>query len=178
MHRLLILLGFLTSLSAVGAEHRVLLMPFKILDGQTVECPVTMSGPLPAESGPYKVVGAGFGLAKNADGGVSLAFGFDVVVADTGKPTRIVVEDVTGATPEVLVDDPHPQLVNGRWSGNAEPVVVADGSPPWLFDRKATIKVYRFTLSAKDRADTVLYQPASFSLQTKAAIVQMARGKN
>jgi len=170
--RPLLLLTALVFVTAriVAAEAKMI--AFKISGGTTVTCACTDSGPLPAESGPYKLIGAGFALGPDPSGKkFFLIFGFDLVVNETGKPTHISVEDVSGEAASSMVDDNSPHVKNHAWQGNAKPMIISEQSTPWLYDPKPTIKIFRVTISAKGKQDVVLYQPAWYPAPTKAQIV-------
>ena len=148
---------------------------FKIAGGQTVKCAVTDAGPLPAESGFYKMVGAGFALGPDSSGKhMALIFAFNLNVDKKGKPTHVLVEDVSGNSAITMVDDKSPKIEKG-WSGRAKPITISESSTPWIFDNKPTIIIFKVTISAKDTPDLVLYQPASYPAQMKAAVAEFAK---
>lgn len=148
-------------------------MVFTITGGQSVQCLVTDSGPLPAEHGPYRVEVAGIGLSQDAHGGtLSLIFTFGLRVAGPNAPGHIVVEDVSGDRAVTLVDDRNPDVEKGYWRRNAAPLPLSRQSAPWMFDGKPTFKVYRITISGKDSLPVVLFQPAWYPRQWKAVVVR------
>jgi hypothetical protein len=169
-------LMFLVSDPVYAATPRM--QEFKIAGGQAVTCPVTETGPLPAESGPYKMVTAGFALGPDPTGKhLALIFGFDVNVNPKGKPTRVLIEDVSGDVASTMVDDSNPKVEKKNWSANAKPILISETSTPWIFENTSTIKVFKVTVSAKDTPDVVLYQPAFYPAQMKAAIAAFAKKK-
>ena len=83
-------------------------------------------------------------------------------------PRRILVEDLSGDTPIVVVDDRHPKLENDK---NGVPrywkwiVSVGKATNPdiqWLADEDETVKVYRYTVTAADGTTTSLLQAAIY----------------
>ena len=143
-----------------------------------MKCPATDAGPLPAESGPYKMEVAAFMLGQDESGQHTfLIFTFGIAVQKKGKPTHITVEDVSGDTAVMMVDDKAPKVEEKYWKGDADPLMVQESSTPWIFDDKPTIKVFRVTISAKGVPDVILYQPAWYPAETKSQVARMAKGK-
>ncbi len=158
--------------SAIAAP---LMMAFKISGGQTVKCPITDAGPIPAESGPYKMKVAGFLLHREPDGrNPTLTFTFGFEVQKTATLTHVTVEDVSDDKAVLLVDDTNPKVETAYWKGNAAAVGVSKKSTPWVFDKKPTIKIFRLTIDSRDNPEVILYQPAWYPAQSKAQIVQWA----
>ncbi len=168
------MLAFVTAVAAHAATAKM--AEFKIAGGQTVKCAVTDAGPLPAESGPYKMVGAGFALGPDSSGKhMALIFAFDLTVDKKGKPTHVLIEDVSGSSAVAMVDDPSPKIEKKSWSGSAKPTTISETSTPWIFEDKPTIMIFKVTISAKDTKDVVLYQPAYYPAQMKAAVAAFAK---
>jgi hypothetical protein len=152
------------------------MVSFPISGGQTVKCPVTDGGPIPADNGIYKIVGAGFGMDKEGKEPV-IFFGFNFSVQKPVPVTRVVVEDVTDEKAVLLVDDNSPKIESLLWTGKAAEQKVSKSTTPWLFDKKPTIKIFRFTISAAGSPATVMYQPAWYPVQTKAQVLKWASQK-
>ena len=172
---LLVFLSLAITLSAFAAAASRM-TEFKIAGGQTVKCPITDEGMLPAESGPYKMEVAAIMLGKVEDQNITfITFTFGIDVSRKGKPTRIVVLDVSGEKEITLVDDPSPKIEKKYWKGDAKPLVVDENSTPWIFEKKPTTKVFKIIISAKDTADVIMYQPALYSVDFKRQIAMMAR---
>ena len=155
------------------------MVDFKIAGGQTVKCPITDSGPLPAEGGPYRVEEAGLAMGRDESGEHTfLIRTFGITVGRGGTPSHITVEDVTDDTAVLMVDDKDPKIVKGYWKGHASPLTLSEDSTPWIFDDKPTIKIYRITISAKNTPDVILYQPSWYAAQVKRSIAQWAKKKS
>jgi len=174
MRTLILALFGLIAVAAYADD--VKMVPFKIAGGQVVKCPCSDSGPLPAESGPYKMVGAGFELGPDSSGKhMALIFAFNLTVDKKGKPTHVLVEDVSGSSTITMVDDPSPRIEKKSWSGSAKPAIISESSTPWIFENKPTIMIFKVTISAKDTPDVVLYQPAYYPAKMKAAVAEFAK---
>ena len=112
---------------------------FTILGDQKIEAEVQDGMPLPVEKDGIKVEGAGFMMAEG-----KLVWGFNFT---SQKPiTSVRVEDVSGETPVLLVEDTAPTLKEGLWSGHGRPIVISRKESPWVFTRGTTTKVFRFTI--------------------------------
>jgi hypothetical protein len=176
MKRLLLLVSILGIPFCARADDTTRMIEFKIAGGKTVACPTTDAGPLPAENGPYRVNVAGIALGRDADRkNAFLIFTFRLSVGSKGELKRVVVEDVSGESAVTLVDDRSPKVGAGTWKGNAAPLILSRKSTPWVFQNRPTIKVFRITVSAKNSADVVLFQPTWYPRQVKVGIVQFAK---
>lgn len=142
---------------------------FTILGGQKITAEVERGMPLPAEKDGIKIEVAAFGIG---DGKLVFTFGLDT----KKTPKQIVVEDVSGGSPVVLVADPAPGVEKDYWRGDAAPLPLSKSGVPWVFERGDTTKVFRFTVLLPDRAEpVVLYQPAIYAASTKKQLRKMAR---
>jgi hypothetical protein len=173
------ILALSTVLAAQATAQAPRLVEFKIAGGQTVQCPATDAGPLPARSGPYQMEVAAFMTGKAGDGKPpSLTFTFGLSVENNAAPARIRVEDVTDEAAILLVDDREPKLVKKYWRGDAAPTPVSEQSTPWIFDPKTTIRVFKVTISARNAPDVILYQPAWYSAQAKRQIASRVKNSD
>jgi len=86
-----------------------------------------------------------------------------------------VVEDVSGTSAIVLIEDLAPKIKGRNWTGNAKPVALSKQESPWLFEPDDTTKVFRFTVTLDGKSEpVVIYQPAVYSAQTKMMLQRMA----
>ena len=151
-------------------------MELKISGGKTIKCAMSDAGPLPAQSGPYKMEVAGMMLNQDEDSkSTSLIFTFGLRASTVALPTHIVVEDVSGAKAITVIDDGTPKFEKDYWKGNAAPVVLSEANTPWLFDGKPTIKVFKITISVKDAEDVIMYQPSWYATESKAMIIEILK---
>lgn len=142
---------------------------FTILGGQKVLAEVAKGMPLPAEKDGIKIEAAAFMIR---DGKLIYTFGFDTKTT----PRKVVVEDVSGRSAVVLVEDTAPVVKEDYWLGNAPPLPFSRDGVPWVFERGDTTKVFRFTVALPDREQpVVLYQPAIYASATKKQLQKMAR---
>jgi hypothetical protein len=142
---------------------------FTILGDQKIMAEVERGMPLPAEKDGIKIEAAAFVIG---DGKLIFTFGFDT----RATPKKVVVEDVSGSSAVVLVDDIAPEVKKNYWLGNASPLPLSKNGVPWVFERGDTTKVFRFTVALPDREQpVVLYQPAIYVGATKKQLQKMAR---
>lgn len=151
---------------------------FEISGGQTISCQVADAGPFPAaEWGPYKMNVAAFAAVPDDNNNTFLVYTFGLYIQKKAKPTHITVEDVSDEKAVTLVDDKKPQIGKKYWRFDTAPSYVADEKAHWLFDlEKETVRIFRITISAKDVADVILYQPARYSADAKNRIVCRLKG--
>jgi hypothetical protein len=142
---------------------------YTVLGDQKITAKVQDGMPLPGEKGGITVEGAGFALGEG-----KLIWAFDFT--SKKAPTKVLVEDISGVSAVVLVDDSSPKLKDHEWSGSATPVDLSKSGSPWLFERGDTTKVFRFTVTLKGKAEPiVIYQPAIYPEETKNQLRAMAR---
>jgi hypothetical protein len=142
---------------------------FIILGGEKIKAEVERGMPLPAETDGIKIEVAAFMIG---DGKLIFTFGFDT----KETPQKVVVEDVTGNAPVVLVEDLAPVVQKEYWRGDAPPLQLSKNGVPWVFERGDTTKIFRFTVTLPGREQpVVLYQPAIYAGATKKQLQKMAR---
>jgi len=150
----------LSTASAAFASTR----EYTILGNQTITAEVYAGAPKPAKKDGITVESAGFMLGK---GTLVWTFGF----ASKEAPTKVVVEDVSGASAVVMLTDTAPKFEKDHWKGSAAPVPLTKTGSPWLFEWGDTTKVFRFTITLKGRATpVVIYQPAIYPEATKITV--------
>jgi len=151
-------------------------MQFSIAGGKTVSLPVTDGGPIPAEDRDFKIEAAGFSIQPSLFGSKQalLAWQFGLTSKTSKTLDRVVVEEVFPSdVSKVLVDDQSPSLSGKMWSGSTVGVAPNPTSTPWLFTEKASIFVFRFTITpAGSGRPVVLHQPAWFSRPVKEQFQQ------
>jgi hypothetical protein len=159
----LILLLCISTVACAGTKE------YTILGDQKITAKVQGGMPLPAEKDGITVEGAGFALGEG-----KLIWGFDFTSKKV--PTKVLIEDVSGKSAIILVDDSAPTLKGHDWSGNATPVSLSKNNCPWLFEAGDTTKVFRFTIALKGKSEpVVIYQPAVYPEATKQQLRQMAQ---
>ena len=142
---------------------------FTILGGEKITAEVERGVPLPVAKDGIKIEAAAFMIG---DGQLVFTFGFDT----KQTPRKIVVEDVSGTAPVVLVADSAPVVQEDYWRGDAAPLPLSKSGVPWVFERGDTTKVFRFTVTLPDREQpVVLYQPAIYAGATKKQLQKLAR---
>lgn len=107
------------------------------------------------------------------DGKLIPTFGFDFVPSK--KLASVRVEDVTGKTPVLMVEDFTPAVVKGHWKGNSSPRDITPEGVPWLFTAGDSLTVYRFTVQVDgDETPIVIYQPSVFRESSKVRLRNIA----
>jgi hypothetical protein len=135
-----------------------------ISGGETYNVPVGPGGPLRSENDEFQV--GWTGLLPPTGG---LIFNSYFITEKKGRaPLRILVEDVSGDTPVVVVDDRHPRLEKDKggvprfWKRIIPLGKTSDPANQWLSDDDETVKVYRYTVTAADGTTTSLLQAAIY----------------
>jgi len=162
---------FALALLAVPATSRAATQEFTILGDQKIKAEVKKGVPLPAEKNGVRIEAAAF-----RTGGDGLEFGF--MLTTRRAPSKIVVEDVSGSHPVLMVEDLAPVLKKDLWLGVAKAMPITAAAVPWLFERGSTSKVFRFTVTLADTKEVlVLLQPAVYSADAKQVITGSQNAK-
>jgi hypothetical protein len=111
--------------------------------------------------------------AVNLDGNYYVRWFFAIHPKQAAALSNIRIEDVSGPTPLLLVNDVAPQQNGGIWRENAGLMEVSSPGAGWLLDPKETMRVFKFTISEPNGQSYVLYQGALQSPATKEAIRRM-----
>ena len=174
--RLICCLAVAAVTASVGlAEAKTTPRKFVISGGQTIEHPMAADGPTSTENADIKieVTGLNTSLVDGADSTIGRTFGFTLKSPLT--LTHVTVEDVTGAMPHVLVDDPEPKLKKKNyWVGNAPAAPITPAALPWLFAPGDDWRVFRFTITTAEKGQQVLLQPSRIPEKSKQFYVVQA----
>jgi hypothetical protein len=111
--------------------------------------------------------------AVNFDGNSYLRWTFAIRPKQAAELNSIRIEDVTGSSPLLLVNDVAPHQENGIWRENAGLMEISSPGVGWLSDPKETVRVFKFTISEPNGANYVLYQGALQPPATKEALRRM-----
>ena len=109
----------------------------------------------------------------NFDGNYYVRWTFAIHPKQAAALSNIRIEDVTGPSPLLLVNDVAPQQDGGIWKENAGLMEISSPDAGWLLDPKETVRVFKFTFSEPNGQSYVLYQGALQSPTTKEAIRKM-----
>ena len=167
-----VLIVFISSASAREVHNAT----FVIAGGQSVSLPMTDAGPISAENEKAKILVAGFGVvpSKQNEKQAALLWGFDFEAKSSKQLESVIVDEVSPSQTSVtLVEDKAPVLKNGVWSGTAKSIAANSASTPWLFNKKQSVYVFRFTIQFSGEPAFILYQPAWFSGPAKESFRQM-----
>ena len=167
MNKILLWLSLALTMAAPLAARS---KEFTILGREKIKAQVQDGMPLPAEKDGIRIEAAALGMS--ADG---LQFGF--MLTSGQALSSVVVEDVSGASAVVLVQDLAPTLNRKNlWLGRAKTLPLTPAGVPWLFARGDTTMVFRFTVGlAQTKRTVVLYQPAVYSAEAKQLLRSQAK---
>jgi len=111
--------------------------------------------------------------AVNFDGNNYVRWTFTVRPKQAVELTGIRIEDVTGPSPLLLINDVAPQLQDGVWKENAGLMEISSPAARWLSEPKETVRAFKFTISETNSQSYVLYQGSLQSPATKEALRRM-----
>ena len=122
-----------------------------------------------AENGRVVVTDAGL-QAVNFDGKYYVRWTFGIRPKQPTELTNVRVEDVSGASSLLLVNDVAPQLDAGKWKGNAGLMELSTTSLPWFYENTDSARTLRFTVTEVNGQSYVLYQGVLYTPSGKSAI--------
>lgn len=174
----LLALGLLASSAALAGSppkkfmgERVRELPWYVLDHQPIVLHATDSGPIPEESEHLRFVVAGH-LMKKADDGMlpNYRWQFGIELLKGAKPSEVLIEDVTGKTARLLVDDRAPTLAERKgsppmWSGQEDAaceITRGNDCATWIYGSGLQLFVFRAIVTFADGQRETLYQAAAF----------------
>jgi len=110
------------------------------------------------------------------DGRLIPSFGFEAKTKK--KIIKVQVEEVSGASPKMMVEDLAPVISEQRWKGDSKPSPITKEANPWAFERGPTMFIYRFTVELEGESKpVVIYQAAVFGDQFKEYLSLIAKAK-
>src|SRR5690606_6814237 len=110
-----------------------------ILGDQTIVADFEGRMPKPVETNDVSIDVAGLVIEETQ---LKYTFGLD----SYDSLTRVLVEDVSGTSAVVLIDDSAPKQEWTRWKGFSAPLPLSSEGVPWIWEKGDTTKVFRFTM--------------------------------
>ena len=160
------------ALAQVIQREGVINFPFSIAGGtKTLMLPVSASGPLPAEDRRVRIDVAGFRISKG-NTTTTITWMFSFTSKREQAIEQVVVEELSAATPLVMVRDDAPNLSDKSWHGSSEEMDASQQSQPWLYAEGLSVFVFKFTIKCRGKSPLVYYQPAWFPTAAKAAMIR------
>lgn len=143
-----------------------------IAGGQKIAATISRGGPVPAEDLRIKIEYAGMlvGPSRTNSREPELVWNFSFRIKTNHNVLAVIVDDVTFDPVKTLVGDLEPALRQNVWSGRAEPIAITKETLPWVYDDRATMKVFRFTVRYDDDQRSILHQLAMFRAAAKEVI--------
>ncbi len=164
-------LSGLAGCASAGGEYTYVT---RISTGERMKFPLTYGRPELATSGTIKIRAAG--LSRPPGEGVKKVT-YDFVFEDKSGavPKAVKIEDVSEKTPLPILEDLNPKLKDNFWTGTSKAMDADDPLLSWVPYLDNSFRVFRFTITAADGHETVLYQGWSVPGFVKAG-VRMALG--
>jgi hypothetical protein len=94
------------------------------------------------------------------------------------KISEVEIEEVYSDKPDRLVTtDVSPALKDNEWSTHTEAVVIGESTTLWLYEKKNSAFMFKFTVQFEGGGESVLYQMSIFPSQAKTHLVQPLKEK-
>lgn len=111
------------------------------------------------------------GLTTYREGGRNyLRWQFGFRVKEPLKLQSVVVEEVSGTQPVLILKDLAPEVAGIEWTKHSGLTPAEPGTAPWFFDPGSTLRIFRFSIIAADGQRSTLYQAAMFDKKAKDAL--------
>ena len=138
-------------------------------DGQRLEFPLEKGMPRKAVQGSIEILNAGL-LPTRAKDGKTVVYMF-AYTDQSGVPAKsVVVEDVAGEAPVLLVEDKEPKLEKNRWMAVTPDMQADNAAVAWLGQLGDTMRIFRFTITKADGRKVVIHQGWLVPAWMKAAM--------
>jgi len=136
--------------------------------------------PNPAEDKNIKIQVAGLGSSPDKGDPTKRAifwiFGF--TQKQGPKITEVKIEELYTDRPDRLVTtDVTPTLKKNEWSTHTDAVVISEATTPWLYERKNSAFLFRFTVQFEGGTQSVLHQMSIFPSQAKVYLIEPIKPK-
>lgn len=125
--------------------------------GQRVEMPLKNGAPVNAKQGSIEVLQAGM-LPSRDPTKAEAVYVFAYQDTQNVTPKSVRVEDVSGETTVLLVDDQSPKLTNKLWTGASRGFQTKDPEVEWLGHLDSDMRVYQITIEQADGRKLILHQ--------------------
>jgi hypothetical protein len=135
--------------------------------GGQMTVPMAKGGPPPAEHDGFRVERASFSPDKEAP---QLRYEFALRALQPPSVSHIRVDDLSDETLVTLMDDPHPEFVDSRWTAHTDMIPATDPTLKWMFQITPSIRVFRFTITRTDGQKITLDQVCTYPAVVKQAI--------
>lgn len=143
---------------------------FEYLGGKSFQHDLTRLGyPEGARSKGYRVEDAGLKRREATEGVIEAFFNFTLKTPRRVSLESIVVEDVTGDRPSIVVSDMNPVVKKRQWLGETEMIVVTRETMPWLYTKGDSWRIFRITVTTSKGKKISMLQPVYFSWTNKSA---------
>jgi len=111
------------------------------------------------------------GLTTYREGGRNyLRWQFGFRVKQPLKLQSVVVEEVSGTQPVLILKDLAPEVAGIEWTKQSGLTAAEPGTVPWFFDPGSTLRIFRFSITEADGQRSTLYQAALFDKKAKDAL--------
>jgi hypothetical protein len=152
-----------------SCSHPTRNVPVAIAGGQTVTMRKIGTSFVGGENERFAITESGLNPFRQS-GKNFLRWQFTFRAKQPTRLRRVIVEDVSGDAPVMLVDDRHPVIDGIEWTRHSELTPANPVDAPWLFDSRATLRIFRFTIREDENQESILYQAALFNRKAKDAI--------
>jgi hypothetical protein len=174
LRKLLPVAAVLLSGCVLPVQYNTYTRSLIISGGQTIEFTFQGGGLVAPENSDVKIEEAAF----KADTPPKLLVYEFAFHSKTGRaPRSVIVEDVSDAKPEILVEDYYPTLKDGRWYRTSGPKMNPDPRLDWLNDPDLSFRVFRFTIVTDDGRKFVMYYAQGYSPEGKAFLKKRLAGE-
>ncbi len=147
---------------------------FTISGGETIELNFAGGGLVPPENADVKIEMAAFEADSPPK---TLVYDFSFRAKSGREPRSVMVEDVSGPKPEILVEDDQPALHDRIWHRQSGPKMNPDPRLDWLNEPDLSFRIFRFTIVTADGRTLIMYYAQGYSPEGKAYLKKRLAGE-
>ena len=126
-----------------------------VAGGEKLRVPLGRGGVVPTEENGIRIDST---TLMPTDDKKQAVFGFAFTDAQTRALQSVKVEDISDDAPILIVDDPKPDSVKGRWHTVTRPYDIHEAALKWALQLDKSVRIYRFTAVFADGRKVVLNQ--------------------
>jgi hypothetical protein len=153
----------------IGCVHQATTVSFPVAGGQRIAFEKVGSAFGRAENSRFVITESGLTTYREA-GKNYLQWQFGFRVKQPTKLQSVMVEEVSGLQPILILEDLAPKIDGIEWRKRSGLTPVGSSTVSWFFDPSSTLRIFRFSINEADGKRSTLYQAALFNKKSKDAL--------
>ena len=170
---ILLLVGCGATTQKTYMGYKVFDVSYPVVNNQILTFAVTDAGPIPAENDLYKIEVVGLNVFPSKEDIKKAVFTWSFVftVKNSQKIESVQIEEISSSdVAKMVLIDTNPTMKNNQWIKATPPEEITPQSVQWLYNEKASVYVYRFTIKPVNAEAVVMNQLVWYSKPAKKSL--------